>query len=493
MHKDTQGFHKFRAPTFEEALRQVRSVLGDSAVVLRTTQVKEGGIFGFFGEPLIELTVAGAPQAPATPEWSAPAEPPPRKPSLVERRYKAHSPVGSDQRVRDTVDFCRDLRNKAQSNVEARGEEPAPPPIQEWSGRRGAPAPESPVTYSKSAGSPRVKQEERSRPRRTKASHHLTSEGNAAIAPAPFTRLREEHCQKNGDSMRNDIRELLRILEGDNSSAELPTELAPHYRRLVEAGVSSELAASLLGATVRGCNVGVLRDERVLRERLRVEIRRRVAVQGGISLDSDRCAVVGFIGPTGVGKTTNLAKLGAQFAVRQRCRVAFVTADTYRVAAPDQLRVYADIIGLRMKVVNEPKEMRAAIEELREYDLVLIDTVGSSQFNSVQLDELQGMMEAAEPTEILLGAAANTPLEDLRHICENFGRIGPTSLVFTKIDETRHFGAMYSIAQETGLPVSYFSVGQNVPDDIVLAEPAMVANLVLEGRDRSGRSSRASS
>jgi len=269
--------------------------------------------------------------------------------------------------------------------------------------------------------------------------------------------------------------------------------LAPHYRRLIEAGVSPGLAASLLGATVKGCNVGVLRDERVLRERLRLELRLRVAVKGGISVGRDGCAVVALAGPTGVGKTTTLAKLAAQFAVRERHQVAFVTADTYRVAAPDQLRVYADIIGLRMKVVNEPAEMRAAIKELRGYDLVLIDTAGSSPFNCGQLDELQRMMEAAEPSEILLAAAANTPLDDLRHIWENFGRIGPTSLVFTKIDETRRFGAMYSVAMETGLPLSYLSVGQNVPDDIVLAEPAMVANLVLEGRDRSGRSSRTAS
>jgi len=486
MHKETHGFHKFRAPTFEEALRQVRSVLGNSAVVLRTTQVKEGGIFGFLGQPLIELTVAGTPQAMAEPH--AHTEPPRRKPSPVEQRYKAHSPVGSEQRVRDTVDFCRDLVNKAQSNVESQREEAVPSPKREWAGQGGVSTPKSSVTYNKKAGNPHVKRRERGRPQQTKTPP-LTTDGNAAIAPAPFTRLQEEHRRKNGDSMRNDIRELLRILEDGNSSAGLPTELAPHYRSLVETGVSSELAASLLGATVRGCNVGVLRDERVLRERLRVEIRRRVKVQGGISLDSGQCAVVALIGPTGVGKTTNLAKLGAQFAVRQRRQVAFVTADTYRIAAPDQLRVYADIIGLRMKIVNEPKEMRAAIEELREYDLVLIDTVGSSQFNRVQLDELQSMIETAEPTEIMLGVAANTPLDDLRHISENFGRIKPTSLIFTKIDETRHFGAMYSIALEMGLPLSYLSVGQNVPDDIVLAEPAMVANLVLEGRDRRGRSS----
>ncbi len=490
MDRETLGFRKFRAPTFEEALRQVRAVMGETAVVLRTTQVREGGIFGIFGEPLIEVTVAGDP--PPAREPDAPTDLQSRPPSPVERRYKAHAAVGSDQRVRDTVEFCRELVDRAQSRMEARYKAGAPSSAPASGGPGPLSRSDASTAYTKRSNDVRVTSPKPPRTRSRKPAR-LASEGNAAIAPAPFTRLHDQSPDDAKDPTRDDLRDLLRVLEGDTSSAGLPTELAPHYRRLVDGGVSPALAASLLGATVRGCNVGVLKDERVLRERLRLELRRRVHVKGGISLEAGRCSVAALVGPTGVGKTTNLAKLAARFAVRERRQVAFVTADTYRVAAPDQLRVFADIIGLRMLVVNEPKEMRAALKELRGYDLVLIDTAGSSQFNYEQLVELQRMMEAAEPTEVLLAAAANTPLEDLRHICENFGRVRPTSLVFTKIDETRRFGAMFAVAQETGLPLSYLSVGQNVPDDIVLAEPALVANLVLEGRDRSGRSSRTSS
>ena len=490
MAREAQGFHKFRAPTFEEALRQMRAVLGESAVVLRTTQVKEGGLFGLFGEPLIELTVAPGPSLADAPSGMH-TDLRSRPHSPVERRYRAHSPVGSDQRVRDTVEFCRELLGKAQTQVNAGQGQPAETAATMASSHTPASPAAGGRGQQKAAGEPH-RQAGYRRPRRNKGAP-LVSEGNAAIAPAPFTPLHGPSQKTNTQDPRDDIRELLRILDGDASQSGLPIELAPHYRRLVEAGVSASLAASLLGATVRGCNVGVLRDQRVVRERLRLEIRRRVQVTGGISADSGDRAVVALIGPTGVGKTTNLAKLAARFAVRERRRVAFVTADTYRVAAPDQLRVYADIIGLRMKIVNEPKEMRAALDALHDYDLVLIDTAGSSQFNREQLDELQRMMEAAEPSAIMLAAAANTPLDDLRQVVENFGRVRPSSLLFTKLDETQRYGAMFAMALEAGLPLSYLSVGQNVPDDIVLAEPAMVANLVLEGRDRRGRSSRTSS
>ncbi len=488
MDRDTQGFRKFRAPTFEEALRQMRAVLGESAVVVRTTQVKEGGLFGLFGEPLIELTVAPGPSLKGTPSGTH-TNLQSRPPSPVERRYRVHSPVGSDQRVRDTVEFCRELLSKAQTEIDARHARRT-----EMAG--GIELPNATAApgldgYAR-GGTEKPHHQAHRRPRRNKGTP-LASEGNAAIAPASFTRLNEPSQKPTTQDQHDDIRELLRILDRDASSSGVPTELAPHYRRLVETGVSPTLAASLLGATVRGCNVGVLSDQRVVRERLRLEIRRRIQVTDGISVNGGGRAVVAVIGPTGVGKTTNLAKLAARFAIKGRRRVAFVTADTYRVAAPDQLRVYADIIGLRMKTVNEPNEMRSALEVLHDYDLVLIDTAGSSQFNREQLDELQQMMLAADPSSVMLAAAANTPLDDLRQVVENFGRVKPTSLLFTKLDETRRYGAMYAMALEAALPLSYLSIGQNVPDDIVVAEPAMVANLVLEGRDRSGRSSRTSS
>jgi flagellar biosynthesis protein FlhF len=178
--------------------------------------------------------------------------------------------------------------------------------------------------------------------------------------------------------------------------------------------------------------------------------------------------------------------LAAYYTVRERARVALVTADTYRVAATDQLKVYANIIGLPMRVVHDGAEMEAALEAFQGYDLVLVDTAGGSQFNLEQINELKGMMRCARPHETLLVMSASTPLDDMRNIVSNFKCCNPTAVLFTKVDETRQYGALLSVMAETGLPLSYLSVGQNVPDDIRIASPAMVANLILEGTLQRG-------
>lgn len=266
-------------------------------------------------------------------------------------------------------------------------------------------------------------------------------------------------------------------------------EFADQYRMLVEQGVSRKTAASLIARVVKGSDVGTLRDPRVFRERLKFEIRKTVSVTGGITLTPGVRRTVALVGATGVGKTTNLAKLAAEFAVRERVNVALVTSDTYRIAAPEQLRVYANIIGLPMKVVNDAKEMARAMAELRTHDLVLIDTAGGSQFNLEQIQELEEILAPARPDEVLLLLSANTQLHELHNVVDNFRRLNPTSLFFTKLDETRRYGAVLSLYGEVGLPLSYLSVGQNVPNDIELANSGNVANLIVESGENRDRSS----
>src|SRR5690606_37462039 len=132
-----------------------------------------------------------------------------------------------------------------------------------------------------------------------------------------------------------------------------------------------------------------------------------------------------------------------------------VTADTYRVAAPEQLRVYANIIGLDLEVANDPREMAAAIRKFRGHDLVLIDTAGGSPYNEEQLQEMADVVTAAQPDEVMLVVSALTPLEDMRATLSRFSLLQPTSMVFTKLDETRRFGALVCLANESGLPLSY--------------------------------------
>jgi flagellar biosynthesis protein FlhF len=250
--------------------------------------------------------------------------------------------------------------------------------------------------------------------------------------------------------------------------------------------VTRRVAAQVIAAAVRNADLDLLRNTRILEERLKLEIRRRVPVSGGIAVEAGACRVVALCGPTGVGKTTSLAKLAALFAVRERARVATITADTYRIAAPEQLRVYANIVGVPLRVANDAAEMRAALDAFSDYDLVFIDTAGSSQFNLEQINELKTILDAASPFEVILTLSANTQLADLRNVVSNFKCLNPTSILFTKVDETRQYGAMLSLLAEAGLPLSYLCAGQNVPDDLRVAASATVANLIMEGREPRG-------
>jgi len=423
-----QTSRKFRAPTFDEAYRRMRNALGQDAVVLRTVEVKEGGIFGLFAKKRIELTAVGS--------ATHPSAVPHRARTGAQSAYAraAACPKQPPRDSDDTVAYYERLVTEAQQRIGlARGSS--------------------------------------------------LENGNAAVAPViPFRKPERAPAPEDVRRELREMREMLQVLVTETPGAGLPAEFVPHYRALLTQGVSRRLAAQLVAAVQRGSDLPVLRDPRVFRERLRLEIRRRVQVSGGVGLVAGTCKVVALIGATGVGKTTSLAKLAALFAVRARSRVAMVTADTYRIAAPEQLRVYANIIGLPLTVVNEPKEMLAALRAYRDYDLVLMDTAGGSHFNTAQMRETQAALCAAQPDEALLVLSANTQLGELRNIVAGFKGLRPSSLFFAKLDETRQYGALLSLAAEAGLPLSYFGTGQNVPDDIALASPAGMANLVLEGR-----------
>lgn len=447
-----QTFHKFRAESLDKAYRAMRKRLGDEAIIVRTTTLKEGGFMGFLARTVVEVTAS----APASDAATRPL-------STAERKYleaaaasggtptASAAPVGSEERMNDTVSYFQKIISDAQDRVAAAGESPERP---------GAPA---------------------------------RGTGGAKSSIVPFLKPRGDAAKNSTDvEMRQDItemREMLNVLSAEMPGAGLPQEFVPAYRMLLERGVDRKRAASLVGAAADTDDPSMFRDSRVFTERLKMQVRRSVATTGGITMSPGRCKVVALVGATGVGKTTSLAKLAAIFAVQQRARVAVITSDTYRVAAPEQLRMYANIIDLEMKVVQDRKEMVEAIHGFRGYDMVLLDTAGGSPYNDEQIGDAVQLLEAAKPDEVLLALSASQALEDLRDVVSHFSRLKPTSLFFTKLDETRRYGAMFCLVAEAGLPLSYLSIGQNVPDDIVVANEGMIADLIIEGGEKRGGTS----
>ena len=190
-------------------------------------------------------------------------------------------------------------------------------------------------------------------------------------------------------------------------------------------------------------------------------------------------AIQVLIGPTGVGKTTTLAKMAVRYALYQGEKVGIITIDHYRIGAVEQLRTYADITGLPLEVVMTPKELLQAIEKLSYCQRILVDTAGRSTLNLAHIQELANYLGRLPPAEIFMVISATTKARDLKLICNNFRCMNYNRLIFTKLDETDSFGILLNGVYLTGLPVIYLSTGQNVPDDICLADKDKISSLIL--------------
>ncbi len=191
--------------------------------------------------------------------------------------------------------------------------------------------------------------------------------------------------------------------------------------------------------------------------------------------------VAALVGPTGVGKTTTIAKLAANFSLIEKQKVTLVTADTYRVAAVDQLKTFAEIIRAPVEVVVSPNSAIEAIQRHQDKDLILIDTAGRSPNNQIQMSELRAFLEKAQPDRVFLTISATTRVKDMLDIVEKFDFPCIDSLIFTKLDETSTYGGIVSVLNKTKKPLAYLTNGQSVPDDIILANPQYVVRHILGG------------
>ncbi len=202
-----------------------------------------------------------------------------------------------------------------------------------------------------------------------------------------------------------------------------------------------------------------------------------------IDLHSKKTKFIFFIGPTGVGKTTTIAKIASTLKLSKKVKVALITSDTYRIAAVEQLKTYANILGIPLKVVYSSDEMGNTMEELQGYDLVLIDTAGRSHNNKEQKEDIQRLLDMVpeEDKEVFLVLSATTKYKDLVKISQSYAEFTRYNLIFTKLDETDTIGNIYNIHMLTGAPLSYMTWGQNVPDDIGKADAQKMAKQLLGG------------
>ena len=261
--------------------------------------------------------------------------------------------------------------------------------------------------------------------------------------------------------------------------------LFEHYLRLQENAVASEIADDIVGRVRDELSVAELADAEIVRETLLRHIASLLPVASDAPARSrtadGRPRTIALIGPTGVGKTTTLAKLAATAKLRHGRRVGLITTDTYRIAAVEQLRTYADIIGLTLKVVASPAEMRPALESMADLDEILIDTAGRSQHDETRLAELRIYLDQADPHEIHLVLSSVASEAVLTRAADNFAQLGPNRLIVTKLDEAVNFGVLLGVVKRLGVNLSYVTTGQEVPDHIEPGKPDRLARMILTG------------
>ena len=302
----------------------------------------------------------------------------------------------------------------------------------------------------------------------------------AAVAPDYSARYRDDFQHQRDDGLQelHALASQLSQRSHHSGQRQLSETLFEVYTDLIEADVEETIAQELVDHLRHKQELDP-QDTSAFRAELARTLEDELRVAGPIAASAGQGRIVALVGPTGVGKTTTIAKLAANYRLRENKRVGLITVDTYRIAAVEQLRTYAEIIDLPMEVVSTPREMREAKARLRDLDLVLMDTAGRSPRDEVRIQELKSMLAEAAPAEVHLVLSAVGGARSLATTAERFAAVGTTALIVTKLDEATTLGNLISVTRSCRLPVSYLTDGQNVPDDIQIAQSKTLAQLIL--------------
>lgn len=272
---------------------------------------------------------------------------------------------------------------------------------------------------------------------------------------------------------------MLQVMEEDR----LPAALKGLNKRLMEQGISKEIQSELYAKLITALEQNPKMPESEIREFARTEIIEMIGFHQAAPVDKNP-EIICFIGPTGVGKTTTIAKIAADFMLREDKKVGLITSDTYRIAAVEQLKTYAGILNIPIEVVESASELTHAMEVLSDCDIVLMDTAGRNYQQKQYIEELEALLSDKNKVQINLVLSLTSKYEDMKKIVDNFQTIVMDELLLTKMDETSSSGAILNLIHHYSIPIRYIANGQSVPDDIFTVTPELIADFVL-GEDEN--------
>lgn len=409
---------KFMAASMREALMQIKEELGEDAVILKTRKIPKN-IFALGSKEEIEVT------------------------------------AGIDEEVTSKHDHMSPLK----MNAAATGVYPRP---------RGG----SNIIDTSQPGAPEV------RPWVPPTNDSIRHKGLVVNQKIRTSDLFEEpkkdkqqieELKENIQELKTLVKNIAEVNTSPVTSASFSGAWAEIYRKLVDSEVKPDVAGRFLKKI---SSADLMLTDVMVEKKFLSSLKDHFPVTGPMKLKKQGPLVIVFVGPTGSGKTTTLAKIAAHCCINKNKKVSIITADTYRIAAIEQIRMFADIIKVGLQVIFSPDEIPEAIHSCAEDDLVLVDTAGRCQRNAEHMDDLKELLNVLSPDETHLVLSAATKDSDLSDIVKRYKTLNVNRLIFTKLDETLKIGNIFNIVNESGVPVSYFTFGQSVPDDIELAQPS---------------------
>jgi len=438
----------YAAGSMADALAMVRRGIGSDAVVLHTRTYRKGGVFGFGAKTVVEVTAADGRELGRKRGKEARHSPRAQRLAQVRARHAGTTANPAATLTQAAPPLAGDLIRKTYLAAKA----------ELGAAADAAPAPAAEL-------------------------------GDAVVNVQPIpgdasTLAREMRA----------VREMVaRVMHqqsqqaGALPAAESQDALFKQYLSLIENEVAEELAQSVVSQARAESGAVAGDDEEAGRHAVRQAVARaaRFDEQAGHLPESEdgKARVIALVGPTGVGKTTTIAKLAATFKLKQGKDVAMITLDTYRIAAVDQLKTYANILGVPLEVVTSPHEVAQAVARHSHRDAVLIDTAGRSQRDDDRLTELSAFIKAARPHETHLVLSSTSTQRVLLETVERFAPIQTDRIIFTKLDEAVTFGTLINVASRVNKKLSYFTTGQEVPHQIEAGTADRLARLVM-GEDR---------